>query len=144
MAQIGLRWCRGCTDWLQAAEVTRQGACRPCTNAEYRARYAQGGGQIRARVSARKRGVEPVPDLAREVLGERFGGCCAYCPAAATTWDHIVPVSAGGRTEPGNVVPACVSCNSSKRAEDLAQWLARTGRLISDDVLDVLMLAEVA
>ena len=43
---------------------------------------------------------------------------CHYCPEPATTRDHIVPRSKGGRNAAWNIVPACVSCNSAKAAKD--------------------------
>ncbi|MFC4128891.1 HNH endonuclease [Nocardia rhizosphaerae] len=142
MALVGLRWCRGCSAWLPQDNVTRQGACRPCTNAEYRARYAADGQAIRARVHARKRGVLPVPSIAAEVLTENFAGKCAYCPAPATTWDHIHPVSLGGDTVPGNLVPACSPCNSSKKSSNVLDWCEKTGR-DPFGVIEVLLLSEV-
>jgi len=47
-----------------------------------------------------------------------YGGKCAYCQKEP--WvdiDHIVATSRGGKHELSNIVPACKSCNSSKRAE---------------------------
>lgn len=45
-------------------------------------------------------------------------GLCYYCgkkfPAKELTLDHIVPLARGGTTTPGNVVPACLSCNKNK------------------------------
>ncbi|MCD6292535.1 MAG: HNH endonuclease [Deltaproteobacteria bacterium] len=45
-------------------------------------------------------------------------GLCHYCggrfPAHELTMDHIVPVSRGGRSVKGNVVPCCKECNSRK------------------------------
>ncbi len=45
-------------------------------------------------------------------------GRCHYCqkvfPPKKLTMDHIVPVSRGGMTSPGNVVPSCLSCNKKK------------------------------
>lgn len=72
---------------------------------------------------ARKRGVAPLPYEAIEALTVAFLGRCAYCPEPATTWDHVLPVSAGGRTVPGNIVPACVSCNSRKGNRDLYDFI---------------------
>jgi 5-methylcytosine-specific restriction endonuclease McrA len=43
------------------------------------------------------------------------GARCHYCPAPATTVDHVVPVARGGG-HAGNLVPACTSCNASKGA----------------------------
>jgi 5-methylcytosine-specific restriction endonuclease McrA len=51
----------------------------------------------------------------REIL-VRFDNCCAYCGRAGRmTLDHVVPLSKGGGHTAANVVPACRSCNSSKR-----------------------------
>ena len=79
----------------------------------------------------RKRGVDPVPDFAKEILLERYESRCAYCDAPAETWDHVVPVAKGGQTEPDNILPSCIRCNSSKRDRDLDEWLEATGRELS-------------
>jgi 5-methylcytosine-specific restriction enzyme A len=46
-------------------------------------------------------------------------GVCHYCggsfSAAVLTMDHIVPISRGGKSTRGNLVPACKSCNSNKK-----------------------------
>ena len=140
----GERWCRGCRDWLPAAVVTRQGACRACMNREWRDRYAVDPTRVRSRVHARKRGVGPVPIRGADLLLEQFDRRCAYCPGEAATWDHIVPVARRGKTEAGNIVPACSSCNSSKKAGSLASWLARTGRVPMPALWDVLALDPLA
>jgi|SRR5579872_3107254 len=126
MAARGLRWCTGCREWLPSGDVLRQGRCRPCTNLEERRRYAADPGvreKIKNRRDRRRRMAERVPPLARELLLEMFDGECAYCSEPAKTWDHIFAVSKGGQTVPGNIVPACVSCNSRKRAKDIFAWL---------------------
>ena len=124
MAALGFRWCRHCQLWLASHLVTKTGLCHDHANADYRRRYASDGGRIRRQKVARKRGVDALSAVALEVLEDEFDGRCAYCPRPATTFDHIVPVSAGGGTTPGNIVPACVSCNSSKRDRPLHIWLA--------------------
>ncbi len=53
--------------------------------------------------------------LSRLVL-ERDSYTCQYCGAPATTADHVIPKVKGGRDELGNLVAACVSCNSRKGA----------------------------
>ena len=42
---------------------------------------------------------------------------CHYCPAPATTVDHLIPLSVDPslRLDPRNLVPACRRCNSSKK-----------------------------
>lgn len=143
MAADRLSWCRGCRDWLPSEEV-KQGACAEHRAAEYRAYYASRPEAIRARVHARKRGIDPVPVEGGEDLLEQFEGTCAYCPAPATTWDHVVPISRGGETLPGNVIPACQSCNSSKGNRDIWEWLASSGRRPHDQFIEVLILRRAA
>ena len=53
---------------------------------------------------------------------EEFEGRCAYCPGEAEHIDHIVPVSKGGTSFIWNLIPACASCNLSKRDRSLEEW----------------------
>ena len=55
----------------------------------------------------------PVP-LTRRAVFARDGGRCVYCGNAATSIDHVVPRSRGGRHEWSNVVSACRRCNHVK------------------------------
>lgn len=52
--------------------------------------------------------------LTRRTVLARDHGRCAYCTAPASTVDHVVPRSRGGRHEWTNVVAACSSCNGRK------------------------------
>lgn len=123
---LGRSWCRGCEEWLPAVDVTEQGACKPCVNAEYRQRYAANPEPIRQRVYARKRGLEPIPVWWALDRIEAFGGLCAYgCGDPGDTWDHIWPVSRGGQSTTGNLVPASRSCNSSKHARNPWPWVVK-------------------
>lgn len=59
-----------------------------------------------------------------------FNGCCSFCgrtmrKGETLTKDHLVPVSEGGLTTQGNVVPACKSCNSSKNNSEWREWLMK-------------------
>lgn len=53
-------------------------------------------------------------------------GTCHYCnkpfPPQELTMDHIVPVSRGGKTTKGNVVPACKTCNNYKKHLLPIEW----------------------
>lgn len=55
-------------------------------------------------------------------------GKCHYCgesiPPRQLTMDHIVPISRGGRTTKGNVVPACKECNNKKKQLLPMEWEA--------------------
>lgn len=77
---------------------------------------------------ARKRGAKrsrvSSGDLKR--LLSRWGGKCAYCTTrAADTFDHVHPLARGGSHSIGNLLPACRSCNSSKRHQFLFEWRQR-------------------
>ena len=139
----GQEWCRDCKSWFPINEINN-GKCQPCTNKAARTRYAQDK-QYRQRVQqyiySRKHSVEPISAEIRNELTEQFDDKCAYCGAPATTWDHIIPISQGGGSNRGNIIPACISCNSSKRAQDVFDWLEATNRRIDDNVIDWLVKA---
>jgi len=54
-------------------------------------------------------------------------GRCAYCQGTFAsdelTMDHIVPMSRGGRSTKGNVVPCCAACNATKNSWTPAELL---------------------
>jgi hypothetical protein len=59
---------------------------------------------------------------------QRFNGKCAYCQYyEPTTWDHIIPGAKGGEATLDNLVPACMTCNSSKGSKDVLLWLQQQG-----------------
>jgi 5-methylcytosine-specific restriction endonuclease McrA len=47
---------------------------------------------------------------------------CFYCGKKATTIDHVIPITKGGRHSVGNLVPACSWCNTSKNNHLLIVW----------------------
>jgi len=50
---------------------------------------------------------------------------CIYCGSDhPKRWDHIHPVSKGGDTIKGNLVPACSSCDDSKQDRTLDEWFS--------------------
>ena len=53
-------------------------------------------------------------------------GVCYYCGRqvgrANLTMDHIVPLSRGGKSKKGNLVPACKSCNNKKKYLLPVEW----------------------
>jgi 5-methylcytosine-specific restriction enzyme A len=55
-------------------------------------------------------------------------GECHYCgrstPPRELTMDHIVPLSRGGKSSKGNLVPACKVCNTKKRQLLPMEWEA--------------------
>lgn len=69
----------------------------------------------------------------RRRLVERFGMRCAYCWIAlhhdrgpVPTVDHIVPRSAGGSNQFGNLALACSPCQREKGAQPpVGRWYPR-------------------
>lgn len=52
------------------------------------------------------------------------GWFCHYCEAReALTADHVIPRSRGGTDEAHNLVPACSTCNSSRRNRPYDEYL---------------------
>jgi len=53
-------------------------------------------------------------------------GVCHYCHARVgrehLTMDHVVPLSRGGKSRKGNLVPACKSCNNKKKYLLPVEW----------------------
>jgi 5-methylcytosine-specific restriction endonuclease McrA len=54
------------------------------------------------------------PAWSRPGVLARDGSRCGYCDSRATTVDHIVPRSRGGRNTWRNTVAACGPCNQRK------------------------------
>ena len=59
--------------------------------------------------------------LTRKAVFARDGGRCAYCGAAATSLDHVVPRSRGGTHTWDNVVSACGRCNHVKADRGISE-----------------------
>ncbi len=161
---LGQKWCTRCKDWharsffrrdlsrgdgLAASCKGSRNSTNPIQAAEnrrrkYREYYAgTGGAAIRSRVYARKRGTQAIPPELREFLFEAFDGQCAYCPNVASTIDHIVPVIKGGPSARGNLLPACRSCNSRKKARDFDHFVATLDGLKADLIQDEIAMLDV-
>jgi 5-methylcytosine-specific restriction endonuclease McrA len=54
------------------------------------------------------------------------GGLCYYCHREVgreqLTMDHVVPLSRGGKSKKGNIVPACKECNNKKKSMLPIEW----------------------
>lgn len=64
-----------------------------------------------------------------ERLKLKLPQACAYCGSdERLTVDHLIPKKKGGPDVGDNMVWACASCNSSKGARDVLEWLALRGQ----------------
>ncbi|MBT0665578.1 HNH endonuclease [Geobacter pelophilus] len=71
-------------------------------------------------------------DKARELRKSRWWqnivakGVCHWCggsfPKEELTMDHVVPITRGGLSSRGNLVPACKECNSRKKYLLPMEW----------------------
>jgi 5-methylcytosine-specific restriction endonuclease McrA len=59
--------------------------------------------------------------LTRRAIFARDAGQCVYCGGTASTVDHVLPRSRGGRHVWDNVVAACDKCNHVKADRTLAE-----------------------
>ena len=60
---------------------------------------------------------EHVPREIRQLVFERYGGCCAECSSSfEIQFDHVIPFSMGGATTVENLQILCAPCNQIKGA----------------------------
>lgn len=120
-----------------SAKICNDVACRRAHAREYeKRRVAALTGPALAKFKlakandAHRRRLAKATDDSRPVSGRdwrrlvmRYEGRCAYCGERGDlTMDHVIPLSRGGRHAIGNVLPACWSCNCSKRQRLLVEW----------------------
>lgn len=71
-------------------------------------------------------------------LNKIQAGVCYYCRRKVgrenLTMDHVVPLSRGGRSKKGNIVPACKKCNSKKKYMLPLEWEEYLKRLAERSV----------
>ena len=64
-------------------------------------------------------------------------GICYYCGSNVgtknLTMDHIVPLSRGGKSKKGNIVPACKECNNKKKYLLPIEWAEYLNSLKDDE-----------
>ena len=75
---------------------------------------------------ARMRGATIEPFTAQDwlTLLEIYAHRCAYCRVGGKmTVDHVVPIARGGIHGKHNIVPACPSCNASKQARSVKDFM---------------------
>ena len=75
--------------------------------------------------------ISATPKFCRRSILLRDKFRCQYCgerfESADLTFDHVIPRSAGGRTEWGNILSACIPCNKKKR-DSLPNYSGRRGK----------------
>ena len=66
-----------------------------------------------------------LPASTRRAVFNRDGYNCTYCGDVEGPFDldHVIPYSKGGSHDEDNLVVACSSCNRSKGAMTLSEWI---------------------
>lgn len=84
---------------------------------------ARGRGERKRRALKRGADTRTITNKEWYRLVDRYHGLCAYC--GLRPWkhrDHVIPLKQGGRHAIGNLLPACASCNHSKKDKTITQW----------------------
>lgn len=69
-----------------------------------------------------------------------FRRSCCYCGSQAGVLhkDHFIPLSKGGSNRINNIVPACESCNCSKKDNDPYSWYEKSESYCPDRMRKIL------
>jgi 5-methylcytosine-specific restriction endonuclease McrA len=55
---------------------------------------------------------------------------CIYCGSTnKITIDHVIPRKRGGVHSVGNIVPACQTCNASRKSDTIMEWRVKKNKL---------------
>lgn len=66
-----------------------------------------------------------------EKIKLQTGQICNYCGSSEKlALDHIFPQKYGGKDDAGNLIFACMTCNSSKGKKDLMEWMNFRGQFL--------------
>jgi hypothetical protein len=137
------KWCTACRSWIDRKDfhgdkARRDGLstrCRNCSRRvgkrQWKAHWNDPEKVARRRTRQRLRGkranYHTIRQQVRRDRLEEYEGRCAYCEGPVESFDHIVPVQAGGTNEGWNIVPCCRSCNCSKRDREMTTWIDSKG-----------------
>lgn len=94
----------------------------------YKATYETNKEMYRLRKLKRKARLEKLESTLTmeqwEITKSYFNFSCAYCGRKKRTLeqDHFIPLIKNGPYTVGNIIPACRSCNGSKKDNDFFEW----------------------
>lgn len=99
-------------------------SCDPCRRLAQDPALLQAGQRRR---DNRRRALKLAAEVAGPVSAEAYAailasGPCVYCGHLAEHVDHVRALSRGGAEHDTNLVPACASCNLSKKHRLLTEW----------------------
>lgn len=109
-------------------EYSKSDVGRELNRVSWNRYYQTEKGQITHQVKRSRRRAAKVENTLtvsewREILAD-YDNRCAYCNTKGKmTQDHITALVNGGTHTKDNVIPACFSCNSSKKHTPLLVWM---------------------
>ena len=106
-------------------KLGRSAKCLECQNRQFRERedYRIAKQRGRKKRKAALRSAETFEISTKDLRRIEEGPCFACGRSEEITFDHVVPISRGGRHSIGNAIPLCLSCNASKQDRLLVEWL---------------------
>jgi len=96
----------------------------------------------------KNQGMNWIQPAKRLAIYLRDGLACAYCGQALEdgcrlTLDHLIPHSLGGSNDAGNLVTACLLCNSSRGARSVQQFAKKAAGYLNHGITDRQILAHI-
>lgn len=78
------------------------------------------------RRAKRKQLVDDLTHAEWVIIKNEFNHACAYCgEVKPLAREHVIPLAKGGGYTFTNIVPACKTCNSSKKDIDMVTWFRK-------------------
>lgn len=140
LARLGKKRCSRCNEIKPISEFSylhctwdkKNVVCRPCSSEKQKIAYKKnpsliGRGNQKRR--AREAGViATFTDEEWEFAKKFFDHRCCYCDQEVLLQrEHFIPLEQGGPYSADNIIPACISCNSSKRNLLFDEWASGRG-----------------
>lgn len=118
----GYRFCNGCKNLFKKEDTVQRGRHNfLCVNCD------RNRSKRHAHLRRENKRITPKEFILTvsqwEECKEAFDYKCAYCGSKRKlTQDHFIPLSRGGEYSINNIVPVCLSCNSSKLDNNFFEW----------------------
>lgn len=146
----GFKYCNGCKKLITEEQYNKEYMCEDCAREKRKIYNQTPQAKIRLGKSRHKRLFQKkqlLSDLTEDEWIDTllyFNNSCAYCGISEEEHklkynerlqqDHIIPVSKNGEYTKNNIIPACKSCNPSKNAKTLEEYVIYKG--LSKEVYD--------
>jgi len=150
----GFKYCNGCKKLITEEQYNKEYMCEDCAREKRHIWNQTPQAKIRLGKSRHKRisqKKQTVNDLTKEEWVDTliyFNYKCAYCGMSEEEHrekfneflhqDHIIPLSNSGGYTKNNIIPACRSCNTSKNAKTLEEFIIYKGihKEIYDNIIN--------